>query len=176
MIVETIIIPLKGVMFKGKEISFGMSRKDVETILGKPAGYEVNNLIDLTWEPRDGTTFFYGKEGLQSIDIPLQKTQKVYYEGIDILYDKDVVLKLSEYDTPTADDGKFMNFYKLGICLGGFGRKRIPEKKLVTVFAENQKEMFVSRYKTGGGRITHKIEKVKMWYEREQQPLTTKNV
>jgi acyl CoA:acetate/3-ketoacid CoA transferase alpha subunit len=60
-----------------------------------------------------------------------------------------------------------MNFYKLGICLGGFGKKRIPEKKLVTIFAENQKDMFVSRYRTGGGKITHKIEKVKMWYERE---------
>ena len=167
MDVEIIIIPLEGVKFKDKEISFGMSQRDVENILGKPAGYEVNNLINLTWEPRDGTTFFYGKNGLQSIDIPLQTTLKVYYEGIDILHDKESVLKLSKYDTPTADDGKFMNFYKLGVCLGGFGRKKIPEKRLVTVFPENQKEMFVIRYQIGGGRITHKIEKVKMWYERE---------
>jgi hypothetical protein len=167
MNVEIIIKSLKGIMFKGKEISFGMSQEDVENILGKPAGYEVNNLINLTWEPRDGTTFFYGKDGLQSVDIPLQATLKVYYEGIDILHDKESVLKLSKYDIPTAADGKYMNFYKLGICLGGFGRKRIPEKKLVTVFAENQKEMFIIRYQTGGGRITHKIEKVKMWYERE---------
>jgi hypothetical protein len=124
----------------------------------------------LTWEPRDGTTFFYGKDGLKSIDIPLQKSLKVYYEGIDILHDTETVMKLSEYDIPTADDGKYMNFYELGICLGGFGRKRIPEKKIVTLFPESQKERFVSRYKTGGGRITHKIEKVKMWYEREQIP------
>ena len=129
--------------------------------------YENLCLINLTWEPRDGTTFFYGKEGFESIDIPLQKSLKVFYEGIDILNDKESVMKLSEYDIPTADDGKFMNFYKLGICLGGFGKKRIPEKKLVTVFAENQKEMFVIKYRTGGGRITHKIEKVKMWYERD---------
>ena len=169
MDVEIIIIPLKGVEFTGKEISFGMSQKDVEDILGKPTRYEVNNLIDLIFEPRDGTTFIYGKEGLQSIDIPLQKSLKVYYEDIDILHEKDAVLKLSEYDTPTANDGKFMNFYKLGICLGGFGRKRIPEKKLVTVFPESQKEMFVIRYRTGGGRITHKVEKVKMWYERNEE-------
>jgi hypothetical protein len=169
MDVEIIIIPLKGVLFTGKEISFGMSQKDVENILGKPARYEVNNLIDLTCEPRYGTTFFYGTEGLESIDIPLQKSLKVYYEGIDILHDKESVMKLSEYDTPTADDGQFMNFYKLGICLGGYGRKRVPEKKLVTVFPESQKEAFISRYKTGGGRITHKIEKVKMWYERNME-------
>ena len=163
MDVEIIIIPLKGVEFTGKEISFGMSQKDVEDILGKPAKYEVNNLIDLIFEPRYGTTFVYGKDGLQSIDIPLQKSLKVYYENIDILHDKDSVLKLSEYDTPTAYDGKFTNFYKLGICLGGFGRKRIPEKKLVTVFPESQKGMFVIRYRAGGGKITHSVEDMKLW-------------
>jgi len=47
---------------------------------------------------------------------------------IDILHGNAVVIKLSQFDTPTADDGKFTNFYKLGICLGGFGKKRIPQK------------------------------------------------
>ena len=163
MDIEINIIPLKGVLYKSKEISFGMSQKDIENILGKPAQYEVNNLIDLTCEPRDGTTFFYGKDGLESIDIPLQKSLKVYYEDIDILHGKDSVLKLSEYDTPTADDGKFMNFYKLGICLGGFGRKRVPEKKLVTVFPESQKGNFVIQYRAGGGRITHSVEDMQFW-------------
>jgi hypothetical protein len=84
------------VVFKGKEINFGMSQNDVENVLGKPASYEVNNLIDLTWEPRLGTTFFYNKSGLKSIDIPLQTTLKVCYEGIDILHDKESILKLSK--------------------------------------------------------------------------------
>ena len=161
MTVEIIINPHKGVMFKGKEITFGMSQKDVESLFGKPSKYEVNNLINLTWEPRDGTTFFYGEDGLKSIDIPLQQSLKVYYENIDILHDKESVVKLSEYDTPTANDGQYMNFYNLGICLGGFGRKRIQEKKLVTVFPESQKRMFIIRYRTGGGRITHSIEDMK---------------
>jgi hypothetical protein len=137
---EIIIIPLKGVFFNGKELSFGMNQKNIEVILGEPAQYEVNNIIDLTWEPREGTTFFYGKDGLQSIKIPLQKSLKVYYEGIDILHDKESVMKLSEYDTPTANDGQFMNFYKLGICLGGFGRKRIPEKNLLRFFLKIKKK------------------------------------
>jgi hypothetical protein len=46
-----------------------------------------------------------------------------------------------------------LNFYKLGICLGGFGKKRIPEKKLVTVFAKSKIEMFKTRLKTSGGII-----------------------
>jgi hypothetical protein len=91
---------------------------------------------------------------LESIDIPLQESLKVYYEGIDILHDKESVMKLSEYDTPTTDDGKFMNFYKLGICLGGFGKKRIPEKKLVTFFAENQND------------FTTTLQDIKMYFAR----------
>lgn len=161
MNVEVIINPMKGVTFAGKEISFGMAQKEVEDILGKPAKYEVNNLIDLTLEPRYGATFIYGKNGLQSIDFPLQQSMNVYYNDVDILHDKECVAKLSEYDTPTANDGKYMNFYKLGICLGGFGRKRIAEKKLVTVFPESQKRMFIILYRTGGGRITHSIEDMK---------------
>ena len=33
-------------------------QKNVEYILGEPTRYEVNNLINMTWEQRDGTTFF----------------------------------------------------------------------------------------------------------------------
>ena len=161
MDVVTIIKPYVGVSFKGTEINFGMSQKEVEDILGKPVKYEVNNLIDLIWEPRDCATFFYGKSGLQSVDFPLQETQKVSYEDIDILHDKEAVIKLSKFDMPTADDGKYMNFYKLGICLGGFGKKRIPEKKLVTVFPENQMAQMVVRYRSGGGKISHSVEDMK---------------
>jgi hypothetical protein len=131
MDIKIMVNPLKRAVFKDKEINFGMNQKNIENVLGKPVSYEVNNLIDLIWEPRLGTTFFYNKTGLKSIDIPSQTTLKVYYEGIDILHDKESILKLSKYDTPTADDGKYMNFYKLGICLGGFGKKRIPEENLL---------------------------------------------
>jgi hypothetical protein len=54
-------------------------------------------------------------------------------QGIDIFNDGEAVSKLSRFDVPTPDNGKFMNFYKLGICLGGYGHKRIPEKKLELV-------------------------------------------
>lgn len=161
MIVEIIINPLKGFTFRGKEILFGMSQKEVEIILGKPSKYEVNNLIGSTIEPREGTIFFYKNNGLTSIDIQLQESVKVYYEGIDILHDKESVMKLSKYDTPTANDGKYMNFYELGISLGGYGRKRIDEKKLVSIFSESEKKMFIILYRTGGGRITHSVEDMK---------------
>jgi len=167
------IKPLEGVIFRGKEITFGMSQKDINSLLEKATKFEVSNLINLMIEPRDGTIFHYefdndfcinyGKEKLISIDVPIGSGMKIFYEDIDILHDKESILKLSEFDTPTADDGQFINFYKLGICLGGFGRKRVPEKKLVTVFPESQTGMFVIQYRSGGGRITHSVEDMRMW-------------
>jgi hypothetical protein len=46
-----------------------------------------------------------------------------------------------------------MNFYKLGICLGGYGHKRIPEKKLVSVFPEWEIKTYKVQFYAGGGRI-----------------------
>jgi hypothetical protein len=162
-----IIKPYFGVIFMGKEITFDMSQKEVENKLGETSRFEVVKLIKTVIERQHGGTLFYykytepyeyGKEKLTHIDVPAGKGLTILYENIDILNDKDSVSKLTEYDTPTPDNGKFMNFYKLGICLGGFGKKRIPEKKLVIVFAESEIEMFKARFKSGGGTIEINID------------------
>jgi hypothetical protein len=162
-----IIKPYTGVTYTGKEITFGMRQKEVENKLGETGRFEVINLIETVVERQNGGSLFYykyikpyeyGKEELTHIDVFAGKGMTILYKDIDILNDKEAVLKLKEYDTPTPDNGKFMNFYKLGICLGGFGKKRIPEKKLVTVFAGSEIEMFKTRFKTGGGIIEIYVE------------------
>lgn len=45
-----------------------------------------------------------------------------------------------------------MNFYKLGIMLGGFGKRKIPEKKLAFLYPQKEKDFFESMYKIGGGK------------------------
>lgn len=54
---------LKGFSFKDKEILFGTTQQEIEHVLGKPAGYEVNNLLNLSWEIRDGIIFFLWERG-----------------------------------------------------------------------------------------------------------------
>jgi hypothetical protein len=155
--------PYEGVVFKGIEIKFGMSQNEINNLLEKPAKFEVSNLINIMFEPRHGTIFHYkfeedfnlnyGKEKLYTIDVPKGSGMKIFYEGIDILNDNEAVSKLSQFDMPTPDNGKFMNFYKLGICLGGYGHKKIPEKKLVSVFPEWEIKTYKVQFYAGGGRI-----------------------
>ena len=161
--IEIIIRPLAGItriQHDEKNINFGMMQADVEAVLGAPTQYTVNNLIKNVVEPRDGMQFIYElndtkNTALDYIEIPIGAGLIVSYEGVNFFEDstEDVVSKLSRFDTPTPDNGKYMNFYQLGICLGGYGRKRIPEKKLVRVFpAEKQKSMEMM-FKIGGGKI-----------------------
>lgn len=157
--IELIIYPLEGFILDGKEVNFGMSQTDVEKVLGKPPKFEVNNLINQIFEPRSGTTFHYKENELYSVDIPIDKGVVVTYAGIDLLNDKDTIAKLSQYDNePTPCNGKFINFYKLGICLGGFGRKRIPEKKMITIFSSKQIDLFKFQFLTGGGKLDKKVQ------------------
>jgi hypothetical protein len=129
MDLKIVIKPLVGVIFKGKEINFGMTQKEVESLLGQPATFKVNNLTNQIHEPRDGTIFIYKCEELFSIEVPIGSGIKIFYKNVDILNDKDTISNLSEYDIPTPNNGKYMNFYKLGILLGGFGKKKNSREK-----------------------------------------------
>lgn len=150
---EIIINPLKGIFFKEKEIVFGMTQQKVELLLGPPTSFHVNNLINQIHEPRNGAIFKYENNNLFSIEIPINSGLKVLFKDIEILNDKEAVCKLSKFDTPTPDNGKYMNFYKLGILLGGFGKKRIPEKKIVIVFPKDKIEYYEMMFKIGGGKL-----------------------
>lgn len=155
--IEIIICPPEGLIFDGNEIYFGMSQADIEKKIGKPAKFEVNNLINQIFEPRSGTIFRYKENELYSVDVPIDKGVIITYAGIDLLNDKEVIAKLSQYDKfPTPNNGKFMIFYELGICLGGFGSKRIPEKKMVTIFSQKQINLFRMQFLTGGGKLSRR--------------------
>jgi len=62
-----------------KEVLFGMSQSEVNDLLKKTSKFEVSNLTNHMYEPRDGTIFHYkfeedfninyGKEKLETIDI-----------------------------------------------------------------------------------------------------------
>lgn len=138
-----------------------MSQEEVEQLLGRPAQYTVSNLINNVVEPRDGMQFIYAiaedkSTSLGYIEIPVGSGLRVTYEGIDFfnLKKDEVVSQLSIYDDkPTPNNGKYMNFYRLGICLGGYGRKRVEEKKFVRLFPASKQKMMEMMFRVGGGKM-----------------------
>jgi hypothetical protein len=140
-----IIKPYVGIEDDGREINFNMTQKEVEKVLGEKAfKIEIDNIMNETREHRRACIYKYIKRKL--VDITFTANNDLIINGIELFKEIDeltnkekIVKNLKEIDT-TAAEGRngYMNFYKLGICLGGFGKKKIPEKKLVRVFCKDR--------------------------------------
>ena len=149
---DIIVIPLQGVLYKGRKVNYGMTQQDVINILGNSACYQANEISKVISEQRNGVMFEYENGLLSSLQIQINSGLNILYEDINIFNDKETVAKLKIHDTPTSDNGQYMNFYKLGICLGGFGKKKIPENKYVFLFSESKLKFFEMLFKIGGGK------------------------
>jgi hypothetical protein len=170
MAIDIIINPLKGIFLpigkfnaREREFLFGMTQDEIAKKHGEPSKYEVNHLIKIVNEPRDGMIFIYEYETyekrhephLVTIEMIIGKGVNVFYEGMNLLEGKneEVIEFLKNYnENPTPDNGKYMMFYKLGIMLGGYGKKRVPEKKLIRVFPKEKQKFYEMMFRTGGGK------------------------
>jgi hypothetical protein len=135
------IEPYKGILFGDKDLHFGISQKILKKELGEAAKIEIDNIMNEVREYRSGMVFtFIGKK---LNDITVSRHVELYFENIRLFDNENVISELSNYDTPTLESkGGYMNFYKLGISLGGFGKRKIPEKRLVCIFPEERKKFY----------------------------------
>ena len=140
-----IIKPYKGIVDNGKKINFDMTQKEVEKALGyKAAKIEIDNIMEETREIRYACIYRYINKKL--VDIQFNLNNNLMIKEIELFNEKDetvnkeeIIKKLKEIDTSSEEskDG-YINFYKLGINLGGFGKKKIPEKMLVIAFSKER--------------------------------------
>ena len=144
-----IIEPYVGINLDGKIINFNMSQKEIRKITGENAPkIEIDNIMEEIREYRWGMVFRYINKKLVDIDFSLNV--ELVINGIEIFTEKNLIEKLKEYDIPTEESkGGYMNFYKLGISIGGFGKRRIPEKRLVCAFCEERREFYETILKIG---------------------------
>ena len=156
-----LIRPFVGITYNGNEIEFGMNQNEIANLCGNPTKFYVNNSSKKIEEPREGRlltyefedNYFTRTEKLKIIEITIGTGWTIFYEDIDIFNDSDAILKLSEFDLPTPNNGKYINFYNLGISLGGFGKKKIDENKIIFIFSKDKIEHFEMLFKIGGGKI-----------------------
>ena len=123
------------------ELRFGMTPSEVEKILGpSKSAREVASLKKVD-EKREGTRCQYRGGELKAVffvkPIPLE------LEGVSLFEDPVATHKyLMRHDTSFRDAGAYANFPKFGLCIGGFGKKRIPEGKVVIVYAKRELERY----------------------------------
>jgi hypothetical protein len=122
------------------DIKFGITQNQLEQIMGKPPKAEIDNIMEEVREMRQGMIFRFVPDTLK--DIVISKHVDAWVHGIDIFNTANLINLLSAYDEPTKETDGYVNFYGLGLSVGGFGKKKIPEGKLVTVFAPDRKQYY----------------------------------
>lgn len=130
------IKPFQGI----NEIKFDMTQEEIKKILGDAAKIEINNITRQTIEFRNGMQFKIIDHKLK--DIIVSKHVELFYNDIDLFNSINTIELLSQFDEPIFGKNGYVNFYNLGLSLGGFGKKRIPEDKLVIIFAKDRIDFY----------------------------------
>lgn len=58
------------------------------------------------------------------------------------LFADNAIAELKAKDPDCLEDSQYILFRKLGICIGGMLKRKIPEGKIVNVFAKDKLEFF----------------------------------
>jgi len=122
---------------------FGATWKTIEKMAGEPDFFDVDDVMKERRETRDKLVLYYrGPLGAtRQVNrlrcITLHRGADVLFNGIDLMNDRAVVNKLSDLDKPLYPENPYMVFRELGLILGGFGRIKIKEKKLIMAYAKD---------------------------------------
>jgi len=127
------ILPYEG----AAPILFGMTPAQVEAILGKPQDKFID-FLQRNVEIRENISIKYNKKGLTN-EITFSPGTDVILNEINIFKDREMLSKLALLDTHEDSMG-FKTFFKLGVSLTGFSKKK--ESKTISVFSKEMKKYF----------------------------------
>lgn len=131
------ITPFVGV----NEVKFGMSHDGVKELLGEASKIEIDNIMQMTYEYRDASVYQYRSGKLVSVVCNKHTTPMIHEMPI---FDAETLEFLKEKYPNFTEEKRYIAFWELGICVGGFGKKKIPEGKLAIAFAQSEKEFYES--------------------------------
>jgi hypothetical protein len=124
-------------------VRFGMTRAQVAKALGAPGKVNDNDIVRKIDEIRDGVVFEYWYDDKRTLGaMALPKQASITFEGLDIMKGADALAALKRADPTWKDHGQYLHFPALGVLLGGFGKRRIPEGKLVIVYGRSRASFY----------------------------------
>lgn len=126
-----VLRPLVGV----QNADFGMTRKQVAKALGKPDEVEDDDVMESINEKRDGVLFEYSYEDKRTLGaVIFPKGKSLVLEGRDLMATPSITEILKKMDRTWNEKDQYINFPKLGLSMGGFGKRRIPEGRLIIAY------------------------------------------
>lgn len=114
-------------------INFGMSRAELEKILGKPDSVDIDRTTDLRWS--NLTARLNSKQTLYEMSF-IKGPFKVYFNDQELLNERHLDKVLGKIEDPLERLG-FKVYFSLGIAITGFSK--VVDAKALTVFSKDQK-------------------------------------
>ena len=135
---EIVIDPYKSV----GDFILGSSRKEIEKKFGKAVTSTENTIMNNVIELREAKELVYNKVGrvylLDSVGC-LKDTSPLIC-GVNAF---EVGLEgLKALDSDYVEGDRYTTFRTLGVALGGFGKKKIAEKRIIIAFRRDSLENF----------------------------------
>jgi hypothetical protein len=118
---------------------FGKKQSDIAKFCGKPLSTKIDNIQEIIIEAREGCELVYEEKKLAY--VTLNKHVNPIVAGINV-FAGDSIAQLKNLDRDFLEGPQYIVFRSLGICLGGMGKKKIPEGKIVNVFAKEKLGFF----------------------------------
>lgn len=124
------------------QFSLGKSQEEIVNQFGEAPKIEVDNIMQCLTEFRNAQQLIYDKIGSQYIlnQVICLKDTTPIIQGIDIFSEGLEPLQALDLDFQTSKT--YTLFPNLGICAGGFGTKKIPEKRVVIAFHKDKLEFY----------------------------------
>lgn len=121
------------------DFSFGRTRAQIGKAEGKPFTATVDNIQGIVTEERSGCSLVYEEKKLAYVTLSRHVTPIV--NGVEIYADGSIE-KLKALDSDHSIGSQYIVFRGLGLCVGGFSRKKIPEGRIVNAFSIEKKVFF----------------------------------
>ena len=133
--------PLEFTPYEGLgPVRFGMTRAQVKTALGAPDEVEEDDIMEQIREKRGPIEYFYDWNKKRLNQLTIRMPAAVMLKGKSLFEDAAALSFAESLDSTGKEGGGYRNFPKLGMLMGGFGRKRIPEGKLIMLYDESMKQ------------------------------------
>lgn len=124
------------------DFTFEKTQKEIIEQFGEASKVEIDNIMGIITEFRNAQELIYDKIGNNYIlnkvicskdTTPIIENYDIFGLGLE---------KLKEIDPNFVEGKHYTTFKTLGISLGGFGKKKIPEKRLLIAFSREKLDFF----------------------------------
>ncbi len=122
------------------EYRFGKSQKEIQTEFGKAHEIIRDNIMNETYEHRDGIRLTFSKQ-LEVVQVS-QNTEFRLGNHFPLSSDIAISQMLLEFDGKINKKKTYVLFEDIGLCLGGVLGKKIPDGKIALCFCRERLDFF----------------------------------